>query len=602
MFDFITQIIESSPENWTSATQTAATEFKARLAAETVIRIYVDNTINFGNQASSVLLMQSLIDQYDFMGEEKNVWMVYKAEDADETRKKLSLLIKGFDASNPAATATYKGVTLNFITVEDLNTDPAYAEINYGFSGGADVDAEPNWYATNLKVKIFLRLQAYLWTEGPQQIQYGGTHVDDDPFDLDANAGEPGTFQQRNWYVSPEYWVPQQADWTYYSDDANPGVDAESAARAKLAKVLTDFVVAQGVSVRFMPAYGIKGESTDILSPDNQIQVVPNQLIPSVISTSLGGGYLEAGQTPAIVVSLNNDISDEAYIISERVSKGGATSEEDESQQSYDVANQNKLTAETALADAQANGSEDVQGLERILATANDEFADAQGVNQEQLGAQTSRQDWLTERNAPAGVSFLSSRNRPGASGAITPATTPEALSTSLDSLVAPDSTRPAVLYLELGSLPTILYNYVMSLGSYPNVFEGANTANLALNQGKCYIRMQDIDLESNPNRYPAPWALAVDGLSQPQSQSINAANALPEALYSSKYDAAIFVPNITLTTNYLSDYYITQEATLRDYYEELQAYYHDPVNGKLGIGLAYMNQAAINIGIPAPE
>ena len=47
MFNFITQILDSAPEIWTNATQTAAAEFKARLATETVIRIYVDNTINF---------------------------------------------------------------------------------------------------------------------------------------------------------------------------------------------------------------------------------------------------------------------------------------------------------------------------------------------------------------------------------------------------------------------------------------------------------------------------------------------------------------------------------------------------------------------------
>jgi len=603
MFNFITSILDSTPEIWTSPTTEAVAQFKTRLAAETVIRIYVDNTINFGNQASSVLLMQSLIDQYDFIGAGKNVWMVYKAEDASETRKKLSLLIKGFDASNPEATATYKGVTLHFITVEDLIADEMYTEINYGFSGGADADNdEKNWYATNLKVKIFLRLQAYLWTEGPQQIQYGGTHVNDDPFDLDANAGEPGTFQQRNWFVQPEYWAPQPVDWIYYSDATNPGVDAESAARTKLAKVLTDFVVSQEGAVKFMPAYGIKGESTDILAPDNQVQVVPNQLIPSVVSTSLGGSYMAVGNTPAVVVSLNNDISDEAYIISERVSKGGPTKEENESQQSHDIANQNRLAAETALEDAQAIGSEDVQSLEEKLAKANAEFADLQGVNQAQLEAQASRQAWLAERNSSDGVSFLSSKNRSNAFGVITMATTPEALSDALTSLVASESPRPAVMFLELGSLPTILYNYVMSLGSYPNVFEGANTANLVLNQGKCYLRMQDIDLDSNPSRYPAPWALADAGLSPPQSQSINAANALPEALYSSKYNPAVFVPNITLTTNYLSDYYITQEAALRAYYVDLQVYYHDPVNGKLGIGLAYMNQAAINIGIPAPQ
>ena len=611
MFNFITQILDSAPEIWTNATQTAAAEFKARLATETVIRIYVDNTINFGNQASSVLLMQSLIDQYNFIGEGKNVWMVYKEEKASETRKKLSLLIKGFDASNPVATATYKGVTLHFITVEDLIAGPAYAEINYGFSGGADADDEKNWYATNLKVKIFLRLQAYLWIEGPQQIQYGGTRVNDDPFDLDDKAGEPGTFQQRNWYVSPDYWAPQLADWSYYSDDTNPGVDAETAARTRLCKVLTDFVVAQGVGVRFMPAYGIKGNETKIPDDGNQMSLPPNQLLPTVVSTSLGGSYIENDKTPGIVVLLNSGISDQAYELSEIVSKGGATFEESQTQESFNTAQANKKSAEEKLKQAKEAGQQDLVALNATLLEATDALAEKQNNNDAQIGAKNVRVSWLSDRNSPAGVKFLSSIERTTTSGGTTPAITPETLLEALTNLVAQGSPSPAVLFLELGSLPTILFNYVMSLGSYPNVFEGANSTNLALNQGKCYLRMQNMDEAADDptdlsdiktNLYPSAWAVGSEAYDAVHTQSINAGYAVGRALMSFSDIPANFVPNITLTTNYLSDYYITQEAALRAYYVDLQVYYHDPVNGKLGIGLAYMNQAAINIGIPAPQ
>jgi len=303
--------------------------------------------------------------------------------------------------------------------------------------------------------------------------------------------------------------------------------------------------------------------------------------------------------------------SDQAYELSEIVSKGGATFEESQTQESFNTAQANKESAEEELKQAQEAGRQDLVALKATLSEATAALTEAQLSNGAQIGAKDDRVSWLTDRNSPAGVTFFSSIERTTTSEETTPAITPETLPGALTYLVAQGSPRPAVLFLELGSLPTILFNYVMSLGSYPNVFEGANSTNLALNQGKCYLRMQNMDeanvedptdlADINANLYPSAWAVGSEVYDAVHIQSNNAGYAVGRALMSFLDIPANFVPNITLTTNYLRDYFITPQEALVNYCTDLQAYYHNPVNGKLGIGLAYMNQAATSVGIPVP-
>lgn len=612
MFDFIENIIQSKSGDWSFSVVAAEGLIKTRLKAETDIRIYVDNSPNFGNQASSVLVMQTLIDQYGFSGTGKNVWMVYKDNQSEETRRKLSLLIKGFDASKLDATATYGGVTIHFITVEALNADPPKPQVNYGFSGGGNPNESKNWFAVNLKTKIFLLLQPYLWDlDGPDEIEYGSPYEENLAFPLKSSgAGE--TFSSRGWYISEQYWNPAEDDWTYYTNPASAGVSQELADRTSLAQKLTKFVVDHGANVKFMPAYGIKGVS-DAANPDepyyeNQMLLPPDQVLPTVVSTALGGSAL-AENIPAIVVSMNTDMDDVSYDSSYIVSRGGPTRSEQSAQQSFDTAKKNKSDAQTALEQAQLADNQDV-GLVTTLAENTNALTDQMQNNDAQIAAKEARVTWLLTNNSPAGVSFLSSKVRNNPAGGKTPAITPENLSTALLSLIAPESPHPAVLYLELGSLPKIIFNYVMSLGTFPNVFEGANSAILALNQGKCYLRMKDVTWGLVPEdkdpqdtqRYPSAWAPGSEAHNGVHEISWKAADGVTGALLANPTSPANFVPNITLATNYLSEYFITQNKALRDYYTDIHGYYHDPVNGKLGIGLAYMNQAAINIGISAPK
>ena len=614
MFDFIDNIIQSKPEDWNFQVGDGKALIIARLEAETTIRIYVDNSDNFGNQASSVLVMQTLIDDYGFQGAGKTVWMVYKTENSDKTREKLSLLIKGFNAADPAATAVYNGTAINFTTIDNL----ADEQINYGFSGAGNPDPDhsdiSNYFAVQLKTKVFLLLQPYLWDlDGPDEIEYGAPYQENAAYKLASADGAGEDFSSRGWYIKEEYWTPTADDWAYYSNPDSPGVDQGLAARVTLAQVLTQFVKDPTKNVKFLPAYGIKGVSEPVDGTDppyyqNQMLLPPDQVLPTVVSTALGGSALD-NATPAIVVSMNTNMDDISYLSSYQVSTGGATRSEESAQQSFDTATANKEQAETALLEAQ-QASKDTGLLQETLDEATSALATQSINNNDQKQAKTTRVDWLTERNAVEGVTFLSSIVRPSPGGGMTPAVTPGTLSAALTHLVSPGASTPAVLYLELGSLPKVIFSYVMWLATLPNVFEGANSAILALNQGKSYLRMKDVTWDQPGNedpkdlgRYPSAWAPGADAYDPVHMQSIAAADGVTDALLSSPTEpAANFLPNVTATTKYLRDSCITPEESLTAYYAAIKGYYHNSVNGKLEIGLSYLNQAAINIGIPPPE
>lgn len=612
MFEFIEEILGHNPEAWSQATGAGAAAFKLRLAAEPAIRIYVGNSENFGNQTSSVLVMKTLIDEYGFSGDDKNVWMVYPEDEAGETRKKLSILIKGFDSSVADVTATYGGVTINFITVEALNgVDPTYGEINYGFAGAGDLEKkdDANWFAINLKTKLFLMLQPYRWdADGPDELQCGDSAQEDFPFSLTEKAGKKDTFSLRGWSILNKYWTPEQGDWDYYSNSASAGVSVDVAYHTKLAKILTDFVTAKGSDkVRFMPSYGIKGVADavdpedDPLYYENQMMLPPDQVLPTVVSTALGGSQLD-NKVPTIVVSMNNSMDNTSYDSSYSVSRGGLTRTEESTASTLVAAEVTKASAVAAVEAAQAESSPDTVQLQEDLKKANDAVATALANDTKQKEGSETRIAWLDARNAKDGVTFYSSKTRKDKEGAEQPPITTGELTAALNALVGePANDSAAVLFLELGSLPMVIFNYVMFLGSFPNVFEGANSTNLALNQGKCYLRMKDVVYKDNsPERYPSAWSLGYTQRGDAYAMSMAAADGVTSALLANASTAPNFVENIDLTTGYLNDYYLTPNAELVSYYTEVKDFYYDPLNGKLGIGIAYLNKAAnfLNIAI----
>ncbi|HEY8096036.1 MAG TPA: hypothetical protein VIE65_08035, partial [Methylobacter sp.] len=581
-FEFITNLIGTSPKVWSTATTTAVTQISARLAAETEVRIFVDNSINFGHQSCSVLLMKQLIDTYGFTGVGKTITMTYPAYDYVNTLKKLALLIPGLDPGGnqpteppyqPAPIQNYgnSGVTIAFTTVEALPD----VQINYGFTAGADDGAGRdtlNWFAINLRVNLFLRLQTYQ-RPGVQQVQYGGVNQGTPPYDLTSVTAFGWPFNYRAWYIPDAYWIPTMADWTYYT--TSPDVSENSRYHTSLAQELVRFITANPDSLRLMPVYGIK-------SQQGQVGMPPDKLLPTIISTALGGGYLDPAHQPAVVVSMNNDLTDEQYNMSLNVCHGLRTSDEILALNAFNEAREAELSARNTLQTAIAGA--DLDQLQQNLNEATANLASAQRRNNMQTAGWESRVAWLTPRNAGLGVRFVSSVPRNGNA-----AVTDEQLAADLATLIDPLQTpRPAVLFLELGALPPLIFNYLMSLATYPNVFEGANSNNLALNQGGSYLRMKNnygLPYENNV-RYPQCWySSRYNSYTKSAMESLAAANGVTSALEQNLFSAANFVPNITITTNYLNHFYFSADNTLRTYYTQNQAYYHNPNNDKLMLG-----------------
>jgi len=586
--EFISNIIGTSPKVWTTTTATAVTQIQARMAAAPEVRIFVDNSINFGHQSGSVLLMKRLIDYFGFQGVGKTATMAYPEERADETLRKLALLLPGLNPADPQ-NIMYNGVTVRFMTVEALFGNAAIGQINYGFTAGADPaggrDA-PNWFAINFKVNLFLQLQTYQ-RPGVQLVQNGGANRAIPAYDLTTVTALGLGFNYRAWYTPEEYWTPTVADWIYYT--TSDEISASSRYHALLIQALLEFMNDNADALRLMPVYGIK-------KAPNQMGMQPESLLPTVVSTALGGSFLDPAHVPVVVVSMNNDLSDVEYNASLRICQGDRTSDEQMAQDMYETADAEE-TAARANVNHPPEGA-DLAELQRVLDATTANTVYSQGTRDMQTAGWQSRRDWLNARNADPGVNFLSTVQR-----GVTAPVTVAGLNTALTDLINPVLTaRPAVLFLELGSLPPLIFSYLMSRANYPNVFEGANSNNLVLNQGGCYLRMRNKygqDYEANA-RYPQSWYLTrYNSYTQSAMESLTAADGITSALNQTMVSAANFVPNITLTTDYVNHFYFSDNASLRTYYAQNHAYFHDANNDRFMLGLSYLNQIAINQMIP---
>ena len=589
--EFITNLIGTSPKVWTTSTAKADSQIKARMAAANEVRIFVDNSLNFGHQSSSVFLMKRLVDYFGFHGEGKTATMAYPTVKADKTLNKLALLLPGLNPNNPQD-INYNGVTVRFMTVEALLSNAEIAQVNYGFTGGADaVDGRdtPNWFAIHLKVNLFLQLQPYQW-QGAQLVQNGGDKSKTPAYDLTTITALGLGFNYRAWYTPDAYWTPTEGNWEYYTTSED--ISENSRYHTLLIQALIQFMDVHADDLRLMPVYGIK-------TPPNQMGMQPENILPTVISTALGGSFLDRAKVPVVVVSMNNDLTDSQYAYSLSVCRGERTSDEQLAQGQYEKAVVGEKNARAALDNAavDANRAE----LQQNLDTATGDTANSQRTNDMQTVGWNLRRLWLNTRNANDGVSFLSSVKRNG----VDPVTV-DGLNIALANLINQQKTaRPAVLFLELGSLPPLIFNYLMSRANYPNVFEGANSNNLVLNQGGCYLRMKNNNAQPDEAnvRYPQCWySTRYNSYTKSVMESLAAADGVTSALNQTFNSAADFVPNITLTTDYVNNFYFSDNASLRTYYEQNHTYYHDPNNDRFMLGLSYLNQIAINQTIPINE
>ncbi|WP_108867820.1 LysM peptidoglycan-binding domain-containing protein [Aquimarina aquimarini] len=187
-----------------SATSTSIQDMLALIQSKDELRFYVDNTPNFGHQATTINMMKRIVDATTYS---KKILIIYSGSD---TPNKLAILLTGLNPNDIATTSiTYGKATLTFLEYKD--TKPDLEQIDFGFTGGAD-NSVAN-YATLFSVNYFLRLQPYLWEKAPNQIERNGK----EPYDL---SKESASFAQLAFKFSADS-LSSVSDtlWSWYAKD-----------------------------------------------------------------------------------------------------------------------------------------------------------------------------------------------------------------------------------------------------------------------------------------------------------------------------------------------------------------------------------------------
>ncbi len=168
--DLLTKLMQGQGAS-DSTTKASIEEMLTLVKSKDNLRFYVDNSENFGHQASTINIMKRIVDKTDYS---KNILIIYSGS---KTPDKLAMLLTGLVPDEiKTATIKYGKATITFLEYKD--TKPELEPITFGFTGGADNDSIN--YAETFNVTYFVRLQPYLWEKGKNQIE----QKDKEPFDL----------------------------------------------------------------------------------------------------------------------------------------------------------------------------------------------------------------------------------------------------------------------------------------------------------------------------------------------------------------------------------------------------------------------------------
>lgn len=143
-------------------------KLKEALAAEPEIRIYIDDSMNFGHQSTTIAMMKHFIDWVEYRNK---ITIVYfddpRFNKLAETASKLAILLPQLDVkklfNNPEGNTISYGTCENITFVRmdhDGDLTSVLGRINFGFTGGSD---RTNGIRGKMNVAFFLRLQPYLW-------------------------------------------------------------------------------------------------------------------------------------------------------------------------------------------------------------------------------------------------------------------------------------------------------------------------------------------------------------------------------------------------------------------------------------------------------
>ena len=530
-------------------------QFRNILNEQTVVRLFVDGTPGYGHQAASVLLLRTLVGEpngpyrgFDF-NTGKTVEICYRVwKDADSPLPKIQRLLSEVNWQLP--TPTLNGATLRVRRYPLENP----AQRRFAFTAGADDfqsgDAESR-LRQGLGVIHFLRLQPYRWLE-PHQVQSRSKDGEERVRDLVDFFVSKGDYLPIHAYFMP---TPVMDDWGRYTGSADPDVKRKAEI---LQWLTTDEQLREfDLGALYSFHYGFGGDDDPVVTANRD--EVFDALLNFLCSILVMQGKRTTSKKPAVIVNFDkigfmNDESDgQSYI------------EYPSFKYLHSILAGNLTRIETAQ----------VRGIKLL-----DDAKRQRGGFYIDLTSRLRRRERyfnkLVEVTKHGQLSRLRFQNAQ------------DLLTLKAFMLHWFIERKDRVFFLQLGSVPPEVFGYVLSRCTLPPVFEGYNTANLALNIGEGFLQLMRPTLKKSDDTYPSIPAGARAGKEQQELK--RHANLINEPLSSWPTKERDYFPN--RVGNFLAEYMKQRDAgkgNLITYFRKVRQYYQNSRHDKLRMGLNYL-------------
>jgi hypothetical protein len=512
--------------------------------ANPVLRLFVDSGGGRGNQVAGVRVLDRVVAPaaakmpgLAYTGPGKAVDIVYE----DKVAATVVVLRELLGWAPDQDTGMYPaqgGVQCRLVPYSKAGTLPL---VNLGLSGASD-NTNPDWnMADAIKVSYCLRLQPFGWPK-PEELYAPGRRT---PLTDVASLGGPA-FKQRAYYLPTP-----SIDWAPYVGSSNPTI----ALRAQALKYTLDrmYDPTHRPPFALLLTYGIHTTmdsrgSTDKVSaistsPYDQV----TELVLGTMATQYNAGGAVATALPAVIVNLDDfyydpdvgaDPRDRFAPVTDQYLTGGFNAWEN-----------------------------------RVLSTTTSETT----INQARA-TRAARAKYLQQVGAAGRVAFT-----------VDPSVLQ--LTNSINWLLTSDAIPSVrkVLWVQLGPVPPQVFNYMVLRSTLPPVFEGVNTANLALNLGKMYYQ---INSRTREIVYPTNTLAPNPGYDYLRALQ-DAANTIAVRLDEwpiTTTDFSSFPPEVFARPIIAYRSEDVGTGTYHRYFTGLGQFYASCANDKLSLALAYLS------------
>ncbi|SFD59816.1 LysM domain-containing protein [Chitinophaga sp. CF118] len=493
------------------------------------LRFYVDESLNYGHQATTVNIMKRIINRATYTG---NIVVYYAG--GTKTADKLAILLPGLNPGTINTTTISYGSCTN-ITFKPFPVSVEPTQIRFGFTGGAD-EMKDN-FAEMLKVDYFLRMEPYLWemlnkNNVTSAVQTTGKL---DIFNLSKQSLQFNSLAYK--FTEESVDDVSQEVWTWYTTQVfNPDLSI----RTKNVKAVYDVYSGTPSAMSLWPVYGL-----------HQFKEDAGEMSLNLVLSALD--IIEAAKKPLVILHFSDPAKAEANIF-----------------QYLDALKEdinNNIKALTNLKSA----------ISKTYIEIEDDFLMA--YSPANLNALINK---LTEYVTPAidnSYKLVLLKGYSDGSYVDISAEITTALATA---------TRKQIFVISIGSVPQDVYNYFYGNGTLPGIFEGQGTSSLVISLGRPFMQVPKKGTNDATN-YPS--TLAASNYSEIAQSCKTWVTSLRDLSFDTflKKKApstpAVYINKLNIITNSALGS-IDSSSELNHYFTALGEYYQKDIHDKLMMGL----------------